>query len=40
MSITREAKKCRQCGREIYFDGICVSFQAENERNDERGNRC
>lgn len=34
MSITREAKKCRQCGREIYFDGICVSCQAENERNE------
>lgn len=29
----REAKKCKQCGRTIYFDGICVSCRAENERN-------
>ncbi len=28
----REAKQCKQCGREIYFDGICVSCRAENER--------
>ena len=28
-----EPQKCRQCGREIYFDGICVSCKAENERN-------
>lgn len=27
------AQKCQQCGREIYFDGICVSCQTENERN-------
>lgn len=29
----REAKKCKQCGRTIYFDGICVSCRTENERN-------
>ncbi|MDE6313884.1 MAG: hypothetical protein K2M46_09760 [Lachnospiraceae bacterium] len=31
--MNRNAKKCRQCGREIYFDGICISCQTENERN-------
>lgn len=31
--MERTAKKCKQCGREIYFDGICVSCQTENERN-------
>jgi len=31
--MTRTAQKCKQCGREIYFDGICVSCRAENERN-------
>ena len=30
--MERKPQKCRQCGREIYFDGICVSCQAENER--------
>lgn len=30
----REAKKCKQCGRKIYFDGICVQCSAENERNE------
>lgn len=29
----REAKKCKQCGRTIYFDGICVRCQTENKRN-------
>ncbi len=29
----RTAKKCKQCGREIYFDGICISCRAENEKN-------
>lgn len=29
----REAKKCKQCGRLIYFDGICVTCRTENERN-------
>lgn len=31
--MEREAKKCRQCGRIIYFDGLCISCQAEEERN-------
>lgn len=31
--MERKAQKCKQCGREIYFDGICVSCRAENERN-------
>lgn len=31
--MERRAQKCRQCGREIYFDGICVSCREENERN-------
>lgn len=31
--MRREAKECKQCGRTIYFDGICVSCRAENERN-------
>lgn len=31
--MERTAQKCKQCGREIYFDGICVSCQTENERN-------
>ena len=30
----RMAQKCKQCGREIYFDGICISCRAENERNE------
>lgn len=29
----RTPQKCKQCGREIYFDGICISCRAENERN-------
>lgn len=29
----RTIQKCKQCGRKIYFDGICVSCQVENERN-------
>ncbi len=28
----REAKKCKQCGRKIYFDGICIFCRAENRR--------
>ena len=32
-NMGREAKKCKQCGRMIYFDGICVSCRTENERN-------
>ncbi|MEZ3486347.1 MAG: hypothetical protein K1W22_07060 [Lachnospiraceae bacterium] len=31
--MERTAKKCKQCGREIYFDGICIPCQTENERN-------
>lgn len=31
--MERTAQKCKQCGQEIYFDGICVSCQTENERN-------
>lgn len=31
--MARTAQKCKQCGREIYFDGICASCRAENERN-------
>ena len=23
---------CKQCGRKIFFDGICVACQTENER--------
>ena len=30
----RVPQKCRQCGRIIYFDGICVSCRTENERNE------
>lgn len=29
----RIAQKCRQCGRTIFFDGICISCRTENERN-------
>ncbi len=32
--MAREPQKCKQCGSEIYFDGICVSCRAENERNE------
>ncbi len=28
----REAQKCKQCGKQIYFDGLCISCQIENER--------
>ena len=31
--MPREAKKCKQCGRTIYFDGICITCRTENERN-------
>lgn len=31
--MERKPQKCRQCGRKIYFDGICIPCQAENERN-------
>lgn len=27
-----KAQNCKQCGRKIYFDGICISCQTENER--------
>lgn len=27
-----EAKQCRQCGRTIYFDGLCITCRAQNER--------
>ncbi len=30
--MAREPKQCKQCGRVIYFDGICVSCRADNER--------
>lgn len=30
--MSREPKKCKQCGKEIYFDGICIPCQTENER--------
>lgn len=26
-------QNCKQCGRVIYFDGICISCRTENERN-------
>lgn len=29
----RIAQHCKQCGRIIYFDGICISCRTENERN-------
>lgn len=32
--MNREAKKCRQCGATIYFDGLCVHCRAEKERNE------
>lgn len=32
--MSREAKKCKQCGAIIYFDGICIHCRAENERNE------
>ncbi|MDE7273532.1 MAG: hypothetical protein K2N95_10805 [Lachnospiraceae bacterium] len=32
--MERKVQKCKQCGRIIYFDGICVSCRAENERNE------
>ncbi|WP_310601569.1 hypothetical protein [Anaerosporobacter sp.] len=31
--MERVAQQCKQCGREIYFDGICISCRTENERN-------
>lgn len=31
--MERKPQKCKQCGRKIYFDGICIPCQAENERN-------
>lgn len=30
----REPKQCKQCGRTIYFDGICVRCRNVNTRND------
>lgn len=32
--MNRTPQACRQCGRVIYFDGICIQCQAENERNE------
>ena len=32
--MERKVYHCKQCGREIYFDGICVSCRTENERNE------
>lgn len=32
--MNRTPQACHQCGREIYFDGLCVQCQAENERNE------
>lgn len=31
--MSRTPQACHQCGREIYFDGLCVRCRAENERN-------
>ena len=31
--MNREAQKCQQCEREIYFEGICISCREENEKN-------
>ena len=31
--MENKPQHCHQCGREIYFDGICVSCRAENEKN-------
>ena len=28
----REPQQCKQCGREIYFDGICADCRAENQK--------
>ena len=30
--MEREPQKCKQCGREIYFDGICADCRAENQK--------
>ncbi len=30
----RIVQQCKQCGREIYFDGICITCRTENERNE------
>lgn len=30
--MEREAQKCKQCGREIYFDGICADCRSENQK--------
>lgn len=32
--MCNKAKKCKQCGTEIYFDGICFQCRADNERNE------
>ncbi len=30
--MERKPQKCKQCGREIYFEGICADCRAENEK--------
>ena len=32
--MENKPQHCHQCGREIYFDGICVSCRAENKKNE------
>lgn len=32
--MSRTPQACHQCGREIYFDGLCVQCRAENQRNE------
>ncbi|MGP1442165.1 MAG: hypothetical protein ACTTJ2_06070 [Anaerovoracaceae bacterium] len=32
--MERKPQKCKQCDREIYFDGICATCRAENEKNE------
>ena len=31
--MSRKEQKCQQCGRKIFFDGICISCREENEKN-------
>lgn len=31
--MENKPQHCKQCGREIYFDGICANCRAENEKN-------
>ena len=32
--MEREQQRCKQCGREIYFEGICADCRAENKKNE------